>query len=184
MSRIPIFGDESALPRTLAGLNFEQVEIYPDPRLGVSARYGNPAGVKADVYLYDLGRKDIPADLRSEAVMGWFQEACQNVFMMVERGVYLDLETRVSQYLHLPPDAADPFCLWACFAYRQAPQPGVTYTGVRVSNLALRTDRGLINKLRYTYPDTPEMKDTGLRGFLMFLLEWTLAVQSFGVKED
>lgn len=178
MRAIPLFGDESQLPAIIGGLAFEHVEYYPDPRLGVGIRYGTPTTAKVDAYLYDFGRADIPDDLRSPQVVEWFQEACQGVLVAAERGLYRDFEVLASQYLHLPPDAPDPFCLLASFAYRQVPGPDipeVTFAGRRVSNLALRTDRGYINKVRYTYPE--DAGEAGFAGFLAFVAEWTEAVQ-------
>jgi hypothetical protein len=111
-------------------------------------------------------------------VVEWFQEACQGVTMAAERGLYRDFEVLASQYLHLQPDAPHPFCLWASFVFRQVPGPGiplVSFPGRCVSNMALRTDRGYINKVRYTYPE--ETAEDGFAGFLAFLAEWTEFVQ-------
>lgn len=182
MNVLPIFRDESRLPTRLAGLDFEGVHYYPQPGMGVSVRYGGPGVAKADAYLYDLGLTDVPTDLKSERVVEWFREACGGVFEAARRGVYSDLEVRASQFLHLPADAPEPFALWASFVYAQAPAPGVGYTGKRVSNLALRTDHGQINKVRYTYPDpgAGEAADAALAAFLRFLVEWTDAVRLAG----
>jgi hypothetical protein len=45
-----------------------------------------------------------------------------------------------------------------------------------MSHLALRTDRGYINKVRFTYPES--MEASAFPAFLTFLQEWTHAVQS------
>jgi hypothetical protein len=177
---IPVFRTESSIPRAVAGLKLEGVDIYPDRNLGFKARYGSGMLLKADTYLYDLGRRDIPADIRSEEVVGCFQEACGNILGLGEQGRYLDLEVRASQFLHLPDDAPEPFCLWAAFAYRQAPGPGSLYDGGRFSHLALRTDRGYFNKMRFTYPDEESVLKTAPRQFIEFLCEWTEVVQKFG----
>jgi hypothetical protein len=171
---IPVFGSESQLPASVGGLAFVHVEYFADPRLGVSIRYGKPTTAKADAYLYDLGLSDIPSDLGLQQVVEWFQHSCQDVMLAAERGLYLDFEVLASRYLHIPPGAPDPFCLWASFAYRQISGPGV-FTGRRVSNLALRTDRGHINKVRYTYPE--DAGEHGFAGFLGFVVEWTYLVQ-------
>jgi hypothetical protein len=175
MNRVPVFGSEQHVPAIVGGLELECVEYFPDPKFGVGIRYGTPNTPKADVYLYDRGLSDIPDDLRSPQLIEWFQEACGAVMVMSERGQYRDFEVLASQHLHLPPDAPDPFCLWASFAYRQGPGPQVTFAGRRVSNLALRTDRGHINKVRYTYPE--DAGEDGFAGFLAFLVEWTGFVQ-------
>lgn len=72
-----------------------------------------------------------------------------------------------------PPDAAGPLCLCASFAYSQnagAPVPVVfpgridtpiiNDVGRLVSHMALRTDRGYINKVRFNY-----LEDAGEGGF-------------------
>ncbi|MBY0228865.1 MAG: hypothetical protein K2W96_06285 [Gemmataceae bacterium] len=180
MADFPVFGDRSALPRRLAGLELHGVEVYDDPRAGASVRYHGPHGLKADAYLYDLGLPSIPADLRSPEVMEWFQEACRGVFLYRDRGLYHDLEVRDSRFLHLPTDAPEPFCLHACFAYRQEPGEGVAHEGMRVSHLALRIDRGFINKVRFTYPDDADFARVAAEAFLVFLLGWAKAVQEAG----
>ncbi len=177
---IPVFLNESSLPRVIGGLAFEGVDIYPDQRLGIKVRYGTGADLKADAFLYNHGHNDIPVNLRSEDVGNWFQEAYQNVQMAADQGLYLDLDIRASQFLHLPPDAPDPFCLWGVFAYRQAPSPLVSFLGTRISHLALRTDRGYINKVRFTYPEMEKDEEANFGRFLAFLVEWTFAVQEFG----
>lgn len=171
MRAIPLFGSERQLPGMIAGLAFEHVICYPDPKLGVSIRYGTPAIAKGEAYLYDYGLSDISDEIKSPRVLEWFQYACQAVTDAAEQGLYKDFEVLTSQYLHLPPDSTDPFCLWASFVYRQTPGPNVSYEGRRVSNLALRIDRGYINKVRYTHPE--EAGEEGLTGFLAFLVEWT-----------
>ena len=178
MKAIPLFADEPQLPTVVSDLTLEGVEYFPDSNLGVRIRYGTPTTAKVDVFLYDLGLADIPYDLRSPQVRKWFQESVQGVIFAAKQGLYVDFEVLASQYLHLPLDAPDPFCLWASFAYRQVPGkdiPMVSFAGRRVSNMALRTDRGYINKIRYTYPENAG--EEGFAGFLAFLVEWHGHVQ-------
>lgn len=182
MASFPVFGDETAIPLRLGGLELQDIERYDDPRAGASVRYQGTRGLKADAYLYDLGLPSITADLRAPEVMEWFREAVHNIFQARDRGVYLDLEVRDSRFLHLPPDAPEPLCLHACFAYRQAPGPGVVFDGKRVSHLALRTDCGHINKVRFTYPDDADFAQVGAMGFFLFLSAWIKAVQQAGAK--
>ena len=174
---IPVFGDELHLPHHLAGLDYEDLDVYPDQQLGVRCRYGNDWGVKADAYLYDLGLASIPEDLHAEEVLDWFRQACSSVYHMAQEGHYLDLQVRPSQYLHIPQDAPEPLCLWASFQYREDPDPQMAFEGPRVSHLALRTDRGYINKVRFTYPASVE--DEGFAAFLEFLQAWTSAIQTY-----
>ncbi len=183
---IPVFGTEDQLPTSIAGLGIEGVEHYPDPKLGVMIRYGLPPLVKADAYLYDMGLSDIPEDLHSPLVVRLFEESLRGVTMAAEQGIYLDFEVLGSGYLNLSPESDEPFCLGASFAYRQnpdAPVPlvlreeggAINDVGRLVSHLALRTDRGYINKVRFNHPESAG--EAGFAGFVGFTVEWTQAVQ-------
>ena len=177
--RIPIFGTEASVPSVCGGLELIDIKVYPESRLGVSMRYQNSSSIRADTYLYNFGLPSIPEDLRSPEVIQFYQGACQDVYATAKMGQYLELQTLTSQYLHIPPDAPEPFCLWAAFTYRQAPGPKVFYTGFQTSHLALRIDHGLINKVRYSSPEKEGMDKAGFKGFLMFLMDWTRAVQEY-----
>lgn len=93
----PLFGSEPQLPSVVGGLQIEQILYYPDPKLGISIRYGTPTTAKADAYLYDLGLSDILEHLRSQQVMEWFLEACQGVMEAAELGLYQDFEILASR---------------------------------------------------------------------------------------
>jgi len=176
-----VFGDRDSVPRRLAGLIFLDAVIYPDARFGVGFRYAGPGHLKADTYLYDLGVPDVPDRLDAPQVLEWFSAARNEVTTLARQGKYLDLEIRDdATALYIPADATTPLCLCTRFSYRQAAGSGIDFNGKRVSHLALRTDRGYINKIRYTYPDTDEFRETGQAGFILFLSEWTSAVQDFG----
>lgn len=174
---IPVFGDELRLPLRLAGLEYEDLDVYPNRQLGVRIRYSNDWEVKADAYLYDLGLVSIPEDLQAPEVVEWFREAHANVIRHGQMGHYLDLQTRASQYLHIPRDAPEPLCLWAAYQYREEPDPQRRSQRSKVSHLALRTDRGYINKVRFTYPESVEKE--GFASFLEFVQAWTNAVQMY-----
>jgi len=174
MTSIPLFRTEDALPAELGGLAYVGCDLYDDQRLGTKLRYGDGA-TKADAYLYDLGLASIPSDIRSGVVTEFFQQACGEVLALADQGKYLDLETRASQYLHLPDDAPDPMYLWAAFRYRQAPGPFVVDDGFRFSHVFLRTDSGYINKVRYTYPE--HIAASVGADMIRFLLAWHEAVQ-------
>jgi len=152
MKSIPLFEQEQSLPRQVGLLLYQDVIFFEDERLGVQIRYALPTGVKADIYLYDLGLTDIPSDIEAPIVQEYFKDACADVFAGAKRGILLDLELKTSQYLYLPGNAPTPMYLWASFVYRQAPGPSTSYEGMRCSHLALRTDKSYINKYRYTYP--------------------------------
>lgn len=183
---LPIFGKESRLPAGVAGLRLAGVDYYPEQALGVGIKFHGP-GTNATVYLYNFGLTDVPADLRSDQVVGWFRSACNDVARAAGEGVYQDLELRTSQYLAVDAGATEPLGLWAAFAYAQAPAASEEAAQRRVSHVFLRTDRGYINKVRYTHPDTED--DQALHRFMAFVAEWTAIVQSIpaltsGVEEE
>ena len=192
MKAVPLFGSEDRLPASIAGLTLESVDQYPDPKLGVMIRYGIPPWVKADAYLYNMGLPDISDNLESPQVIQLFQESAQGVVMAAEQGLYLDFEILNSGYVSVPPDASEPLCLCASFAYRQnsnAPVPTaglpkkegtgvINDVGRLVSHMALRVDRGYINKVRFNYPEDAGQR--GVAGFLDFLSEWTAIVRATG----
>lgn len=176
VSLLPLFRLESRVPKKVGTLHYQEATIFDDPRMGAQLRYGSRDGTKADIYLYDLGLKDIPNNITSPRVTEFFQGSCGDVMAMAERGILLDLEVKASQYLHIPDNAPIPMYLWAAFYYRQAPGPRTDYEGMRYSHLALRTDKGYINKVRYTYPDT--LVQHAAQNLMAFLIEWYNAVQS------
>jgi len=173
MNGIPLFQIEDAVPTELGKLAYAGHELYEDSRLGVRLRYERGI-TKADVYLYDLGLQSIPSDIRSDSVMEFFQQSCAEILSLADRGMYLDIETRASQYLHLPDHAPDPMYLWAAFYYRQTPHPFVANEGFRFSHILLRTDGGFINKVRYTYPENAIA--TSSEDMVSFLLDWHDAI--------
>ena len=134
--------------------------------------------MKATTYLYSLGLENISPDLKSDQVLGFFEQAYLDVLRTAASGLYLDLELSEPQFLYLPDDDR-PFCLAAEFAFRHAPEPGVGFTGRCASHLALRTDGGFINKVRYTYPESEAGPDDGSERLLAFMVEWTVFVQAF-----
>lgn len=183
---IPVFGTKDRLPSRVAGLAFESVDQYPDPRLGVMVRYGIPPLVKADAYLYDMGLSDLPEDLDSPLVVRLFEESLQGVTMAAQQGAYLDFEILGSGYLNVPPESPEQFCLGASFAYRQnsgavipvvfpEKEGTVNDVGRLISHMTMRVDRGYINKIRFNYPE--EAGEAGFASFLGFAIEWTQSVQ-------
>lgn len=183
MDLIPVVGSVDDLPAEVAGLQFQGVRRFPDTDAGVQIRYGIPALATADVYLYTQGFSDITDDLWSAEVEARFEDSCTLVVMTEAQGLHTDLVTLQSGYLFIPADAPEPLCLWASFAYTVSPgvpipmidpaggTPVVTDMGRKFSHVGLRTDRGYLNKIRYTHP--VEDGEKGFSGFRAFAAEWT-----------
>jgi len=68
------------LPHQIGWLHYERMEDdEPEaPGLGCSAHYSVP-GINASVYVYDKGRSDIPADLKSDVVLEEYRTAVRDV---------------------------------------------------------------------------------------------------------
>jgi hypothetical protein len=178
MRPLPLFGTEANLPRRLGSLTYEGLEVPADARLGIVVRYAAPqAGTKADCSLYDLGLADLPSDLRAAQVVDLFRRACGDVLSAAQRGWYLDMQLRASEYLHLNEDDPEPSFLFASFSYRQAGGPDTRFPEPRLSHLALRIDGGLINQVRYTYLQGPDDAQS-YQDCLRFLRDWLRAVQA------
>jgi hypothetical protein len=177
MYPIPIFGVESSIPAKCGGLSFSKVDYYNDPRLGVDIRYDGTNNIYADAYLYNLGIKNITNDLKSQEIMSYFNQACNDILMMAEKGLYQNVEKVMTNFI-VTRDNPEPLWIWAEFVYNLKPGPGVDYRQ-RMSHLALSTDRGFINKVRFTYPYIDKMTEVGMNGFYVFLGEWRRNVQSF-----
>lgn len=183
MNRIPVFGTETSVPLSCGGLVFDFIKKFKDPGLGISFRYVGRDSIYADVFLYDLGLPRISQDIRSAEVLQWFQDAYASILVSVERGDYHGFETHKSEFLHIPDNEPEPFCLWSAFSYYKYSESGDDFTKRRTSHLTLMTDRGFINKIRYTYPSYKDMNEQAefavFGGFIAFLLEWTDTVRKF-----
>lgn len=195
VSDIPIFDAVEALPPRIGLLWLADVEVFEDPRAGVCFRYRYPEKdshgpadldaiaerlggprpdlrlLKADVYLYNPGLPVVPADLMSDETVAILQQALAEVTFVAEQGHYQQFEIMSAGLLNVPPAAAESAWLWAAMRYRQTRGPLADDDQDRVSHLAVRTDGGYINKVRYTYtaaiPASRAYSD-----FLLFLFEW------------
>jgi hypothetical protein len=211
MSRIPIFESASALPPRLGVLSLANVEVYSDVRAGAAFRYRGvaiqdrppPHGhkelavitellcgpkfdfshVKADAYLYTLGLQEIPADFESEVMAEIYHHALDEIFAVVDNGGYQHFEILMQQFLKIPLHM--PKSNWLCttMRYRQREAAGTSYDQDRISHLALRTDAGYINKVRYTYPaELPASLAYG--DFLLFLFDWQRSINRILAGEE
>jgi hypothetical protein len=175
MNTVPIFQTEENLPSQLGELNYAGSEVYDDPRLGAKIRY--EFGItKADLYLYDLGMAEIPADIDDPLVTEVYRQSCGEVLTLAEAGLYLDFELRKSEYLNLGMEGFKPSFLWAAFRYRQAPGQFTVSEEFRYSHIFLRTNGGYFNKVRYTYPES-EAANSSER-MIHFLIEWLKVISA------
>ncbi len=172
---IPIFGNKALVPSEIGSLELVNIHEYPNPRLGANFRYQNEV-VKVDTYLYDLGILRLPDNLRSEAMHDIHTLAYMDILKRAEEGIYLDFEIATPEIIYFPDDTPEPALLLSSFRFRQEREPGVDLLGRRVSYLATRIDRGYINKVRYTYPESNEFAGERFKHFLCFFMEWMAAL--------
>lgn len=151
----------------------QKLSLHPDASQFLPPIAFDLALLKADVYLYDLGRTRLPSDLQSDECRQLFYEAIDEVFFVAEQGQYEQLELLSIQTL--PVGEAAPEWLWAVLRYRQAPRDGVRHTRDRVSHIALRVACGYIHKVRYTYPADFKL-EAAYSTLLDFLQDWQAAV--------
>jgi len=82
-------------PARLAEFQRDRVHAYDDPGLGVSASYVLEGLGKADIYVYDLGERQIPSGIDSALVRSAFAGADRDVAQARDAGRYLDFEYRL-----------------------------------------------------------------------------------------
>ncbi len=137
-----------AFPKSIASLTFEGREQYDPPELGYSLRYQGPSLIKADIYVYDKGYRDIPEGAASEAVRAEFAEVIEAIALMEARGAYREVEQLGTQMKSYGQRTRE--YLWARYGYQQTPGAGVVYEGDRISDTYLSGVRGKFVKIRMT----------------------------------
>lgn len=65
-----------------------KLHTYSHPSLGVSVDYHSKAGLKATIYIYNLGIEKIPEGIESKAVKDQMKKATQDVFAAQKQGHY------------------------------------------------------------------------------------------------
>jgi len=131
-----------AFPESIASLTFRGIQKYDDAKLGYSPRYQNEDLVKADLYVYDNGYKDIKDGISSEMVQGEFAEILGAFSIMQKMGKYKEVKELAKETKTYGPQKRA--YLWARYGYRQAPGEGVLYHGDRISETYLIGIGGLI----------------------------------------
>jgi hypothetical protein len=79
-----------SIPDRVGSLDYRQTIDFESkaPGLGYGLRFTGPPGWMADVYLYDLGLKTIPADAGSDVIKQQLGQARNEVFALGQRGAY------------------------------------------------------------------------------------------------
>ncbi len=154
-------------PANLGTMKFSGVKTYGQPELGASVGYHGKPLIKADIFIYDLGQKNLGAGLDSPAVTSQFQQAKGDIFAMEKRGDYQSVTALSEQPTAFSTPGGELATLAASFKYSQTAGPGVAFTGPRISHLFLTAYKGLFLKVRFTYPEN--RKDQGDQALSQFL---------------
>jgi hypothetical protein len=147
-----------ALPAKLGPLTYRGVKHYEQSALGVSVRYEGEPLVKADIFIYDLGKKNLGTGLKSPAVQPHFRQVKWDIYTAEKMGSYTSLSLVSEREIALQTPQGEIPALGAVFTYRQAEGPGSVYTGMRVSHLVLTAYRDSFLKIRFTYPENDKAR--------------------------
>jgi hypothetical protein len=80
-----------ALPAHLGPLTYLGVTHYEQSALGVSVRYEAEGLIKADIFIYDLGKTNLGTGLKSPAVPSHFQQVKGDIYTAEKMGRYTSL---------------------------------------------------------------------------------------------
>jgi hypothetical protein len=155
------------LPGNLGPLTYVGVKHYEKPGLGVCIRYGETDLIKADIFIYDLGEKNLGRGLQSPAVARHFDQVKGDIYAMEKMGRYKDLDQVSAQEIAIPTPRGKIPALSAIFTFSQTEGQDTAYTETRVSHLILTAYQDSFIKIRFTYPQ--RQKEQGDSAFKQFI---------------
>lgn len=152
-------------PAKIGTLELRSREKYPQPELGYSLRYDDADLFKVDIYVYDKKLSDIGNGVESKRVKQEF-ESLIGVFELMEKaGKYKDVRQLGKGTSSFPKGSLQ--FLWSRCQYRQVPEEGVTYTGLRISETYLSAKAGLFIKVRLTVKEEDfKSRQNEITGFM------------------
>ena len=143
-----------ALPAILGPLTYQWTKHYEQSALGASLRYEGEPSIKADIFIYDLGEKNLGTGLQSPAIQSHFQQVKGDIYTGEKMGRYASLNQVSEQEIALQTSQGKIPALSAVFTFSQTEGPDTIYTGMRVSHLVLTAYRDSFLKIRFTYPQS------------------------------
>jgi hypothetical protein len=120
------------LPGNLGPLKYLGVRHYENPELGVCIRYAGEGLIKADIFIYDLGRKNLGTGLQSPALIPHFDQVKGDLDAMEKMGRYKSLDKVSEQEIAIQTPRGRIPALSAIFNYSQTEGPGTAFPGKRV----------------------------------------------------
>lgn len=159
------------LPRSLGPLRHEDLMDYAQegrPDLGFKIRYSAWDSLTwADVYLYDLKRKNLGTGITSPEVMKVFEMAKGDIYLMEKRGRYKNVRKIDEGTITLRTQSGILPMLWAAFTYERLPDPSVDYPGPVISHLYLTAYKNYFLKVRVSSHES--MRDFHHKAVQQFL---------------
>jgi hypothetical protein len=157
-------------PLKVGPLELKKTVTFDKPGLGVAIRYGQtePVFVKADIYIYDLGRANLGTGIGNKAVQAAFEGARADIQTMVDRGQYAALKPLPARPVSLKVGGKPLPMLTASYEFAVNPPPGSAADAeVQVSHLLVTAFKDQFLKIRFSYPK--EGKAEGDKAFKQFL---------------
>lgn len=148
----------------------EQITDYEaeNPGLGVGVGYNAP-GITVTVYIYTMGNKIIPTDLKSSVLMNHFSLVSGEIVKTGSMGYYSDVMRISENEIVWSDDRMGTKSLHASFNYNQHGQD-------RVSHLYLLSIENNFLKVRFTYDK--EIKESAEKLQKEFLEEFSSILNS------
>jgi hypothetical protein len=159
-----------AFPVSLGSMTFGESNTYDTPELGISVYYGVRGAVRvdADIYVYDMGIKNIGEGIDSNLANNHFKQCQGDISLIEKRGDYRDVTKIAEKTVALKIGGKELPMLCAVFEYSIVPDPGQSgEPRPVVSHIFLTTYRNNFLKIRFTYSAAGRDKgDEILKGFL------------------
>jgi len=169
--QVPASGAEApasgiSLPPTIGGLKRYAMKKYDQPELGVVYRYRGGQLIKGDVFIYDMGRKNLGTGLKSPQMRPHFEQVKNDINRMGQMGHYQAIVKVYEEVTDLTTPAGKVPALSATFTYSQVGKDS-SYAGTRISHLLLTAYKDFFIKIRFTYPETEKGLGDNLWGLFL-----------------
>lgn len=137
-------------PATLGSMQQKEVTDFekqnPSSGLGVGILYRDPnPKIYADIYVYNLGLKDIPNGSISKIVQEQWKQAEQDIYTIQKQGKLQEVKKLNETTSSLTSSNAGPTALRTDFSYIQNGEE-------KLSHLLLTGYKNNFIKIRFTYP--------------------------------
>ena len=164
---IPVFGTEAAVPEAVGPLHLSHIRTDDDPAVGTSFRYHadskNGGWLGANAFLYASG-SELADGIASALVTAERDKSLKRL-----RVGAMEPETIGIREIGLVAQSGERLG-WAWAALRGTPE-----TDALITHVAVRVDRGLFNKVLFSYPAAIDA--LGRQAMVRFLIDWHQVLQ-------